>query len=402
MIGRARRAPPPIMLSDTPLLTAIVWLVAVQFMLYAAGWLLSSVMLREERRAVLCWGGFMACIGAGFLLTAQRGEPRSWLAFNGSGIAFLAGLVLFWAGLASFYRRPALQREMLATFAVLAVAQALLGPERDAASWRVLVAYAGNMWVTLRIVTSLFDAVRADYGSRIGWLIASPGLVTVVAFLVPISRQLLNMDEPQELHRLDDSALRSLFVFIVTAAVFNFAFMAMVTHRLLGRLRSLSERDSLTNLFNRRAIEDNLLREWRRWQRRRERFAVLIVDLDHFKQINDTLGHPVGDEALRQVAQRLTAQARETDEVARIGGEEFLVLLPATGRDGALRMAGRLLAQLRGTPLAPSAGGGRLTASIGATLVEAGDADVAAVLARADQALYRAKSQGRDQVVFLP
>ncbi|TXC67182.1 GGDEF domain-containing protein [Piscinibacter aquaticus] len=234
------------------------------------------------------------------------------------------------------------------------------------------------------------------------WTISSPGILTASAFAVPIARQLLNMDVPQELQRLDGSALRSLFVFIIAAAIFNFAFMAMVTHRLLGRLRNLSERDALTNLFNRRAIERDLQREWHRWQRRRERFAVLIVDLDHFKQVNDTLGHPVGDEVLRQTAERLAAHARETDEVARIGGEEFLVLLPATSREGALRVAERLLVQLRAQPLGPAAGGVRMTASIGAALVEAGDTDVAAVLARADRALYGAKSQGRDRVVFLP
>ena len=390
------------MSSEITLLTAIVWLVALQFMLYATGWLLNSAMLREERVAVLCWGGFMACIGAGFLLTALRGEPRTWLAFNGSGIAFLGGLMLLWAGLAAFFRRPSLRREMLATFALLASAQALLGPDRELASWRVLLAYAGNMWVTVRIVGSLHTAVRAEYGPRLLWAIVSPAILIAAAFAIPIARQLANLDEPQELHRLDDIALRSLFVFIVTAAIFNFAFMAMVTHRLLGRLRSLSERDALTNLYNRRAIERDLQREWHRWQRRRERFAVLIVDLDHFKQINDTLGHPVGDEVLRQTAQRLADHARETDEVARIGGEEFLVLLPATSREGALRVAERLLAQLRAQPLTPSAGGVRMTASVGGALVEAGDTDVAAVLARADQALYGAKSQGRDRVVFLP
>lgn len=390
------------MLSEITLLTAIVWLVAVQFMLYATGWLLNSVMLREERAAVLCWGGFMACIGLGFLLTAQRGEPRTWLAFSGSGIAFLGGLMLLWAGLVAFYRRPSLQREMLATFAVLAAGQALLGPDLEHASWRVLLAYSGNMWVTLRIVTSLHGAVRAEYGSRLAWTISSPGVLTAAALAIPIARQLANLDEPQELHHLNDSSLRSLFLFVVAAAIFNFAFMAMVTHRLLGRLRDLSERDSLTQLYNRRAVERDLQREWQRWMRKRDRFAVLVVDLDHFKQINDTLGHPAGDDVLRQIALRLTAQARETDVVARVGGEEFLLLLPASSRDGALRVAERLLAQLREAPLPLSTGSVRMTASIGAALVEAGDADAAAVLARADQALYRAKSQGRDRAVFLP
>ena len=384
------------------LLTAIVWLVAVQFMLYATGWLLNSAMLREERVAVLCWGGFMAGIGAGFLLTAQRGEPRTWLAFNGSGIAFLGGLMLLWAGLVAFYRRPSLRREMLITFAVLAAAQSLLGPERELSSWRVLLAYAGNMWVTLRIVMSLHESVRQEYGPRLAGIIASPGVLIAAAFAVPIARQLANMDEPQELHRLDGNALRSLFVFLVTAAIFNFAFMAMVTHRLLGRLRDLSERDALTNLHNRRAIERELQREWQRWMRKRERFSVLVIDLDHFKRINDTHGHAAGDEVLLQTARRLAAMARETDTVARVGGEEFLLLLPGTQRDGARKVGERLLAQFREQPMMFSGTPLPITASIGVSQVEAGDADAAAVLARADQALYRAKDQGRDRLVMLP
>ncbi|MGE4050182.1 MAG: GGDEF domain-containing protein [Piscinibacter sp.] len=387
---------------ETSLLTAIVWLVAVQFMLYATGWLLNSAMLREERVAVLCWGGFMACIGAGFLLTAQRGEPRTWLAFNGSGIAFLGGLLLLWAGLVAFYRRPSLRREMLVTFAVLAAAQSLLGPEAELSSWRVLLAYAGNMWVTLRIVMSLHASVRQEYGLRLAGIIASPAVLIAAAFAVPIARQLANMDEPQELHRLDGSAMRSLFVFLVTAAIFNFAFMAMVTHRLLGRLRDLSERDALTNLYNRRAIERDLQREWQRWMRKRDRFSVLVVDLDHFKRINDTHGHAAGDEVLLQTARRLAAMARETDTVARVGGEEFLLLLPGTQRDGAWKVAERLLAQLREQPMTFAGQTLPVTASIGVSQVEAGDADPAAVLARADQALYRAKEQGRDRLVLLP
>jgi len=382
--------------------SAIVWLVALQFLLYATGWLLTSLLLRPERKAALCWAGFMACVGAGFLLTAQRGEPRSWLAFNGSGIAFMAGLTLLWAGLADFYGRSALRREMLITATMLASAIGAFGPDLETAPWRVLVTYAGNMWLTARIVSSLYEPIRADYGRRVAWLIASPAVVLAAAFAVPIARQLTQMDQPLELHRLDDIALRSLAVFFIAAALFNFAFMAMVTHRLLGRLRHLSERDALTGLYNRRAVERDLQREWRRWVRRRERFAVLVLDLDHFKRINDTLGHPAGDEVLAQVAQRLAAQARDVDVVARIGGEEFLLLLPGTSRDGALRVGERLLAQLREQPLNAAGSAHTVTVSIGATQVEAGDADTAAVLARADRALYRAKADGRDRVVFLP
>lgn len=387
---------------DSNLLTPMVWLVAGQFGLYAIGWLLSSVLLREERAATLCWAGFMACIGLGFLLITGRGEPRTWLAFNGSGVAFVAGLLLLWAGLLAFYRRPAMHREIVLTFAVVAGVLAFLGPDADDAPLRVLFTYGVNIWVTVRVVISLHGAVKADHGTRKALLIASPGVLIVAAFAVPFTRQLLNLDRPLELHRFDDSNLRSLYIYLGAAAVFSFGFAALVIHRLLSQLRALSDRDALTNLFNRRAMERDLQREWRRWLRKRDRFAVLMLDLDHFKQVNDTHGHPTGDEVLKHTANRLTAQARDTDVVARTGGEEFIVLLPATTRDGAIRVGERLLANLRETPLALSSAHLRVTASIGAAIVEAGDANVDAVLARADQALYRAKAQGRDRVVFLP
>jgi len=388
------------MSTETPLLTHMVWLVALQFLLYATGWLLSSLLLREERAAVLCWAGFMAGIGTGFLVISQRGEPRSWLAFNGSGLVFIGGLLLLWAGLVAFYRHRAKRRELLITFGVLALLLGAIDPGLEQAPWRVLLTYGANMWVVVRAVSTLHPLVVAEHGRRVSWLLAGQGVLIVAAFAIPFTRQLLNMDRPLEIHRFDDTNLRSLYVFIVTAAIFNFGFMAMVTHRLLGRLRELSHRDALTGLYNRRAIEQDLQREWRRWRRRRDGFALLVLDLDHFKRINDSHGHAAGDEVLVQTARRLTARARDTDTVARTGGEEFLVLMPGTDLAGAARAGERMLAQLREQPVAWNSTPLPVTASIGVAQVEKGDDDIAAVLARADQALYRAKAEGRDRVVL--
>jgi len=174
----------------------------------------------------------------------------------------------------------------------------------------------------------------------------------------------------------------------------------VVTHRLLARLRDLSHRDALTGLFNRRAVEQELQREWRRWRRRRDGFALLSIDLDHFKQINDTHGHAGGDQVLIETSRRLLAHARDTDTVARTGGEEFLVLLPCTDLQGAALAAERLLAHLRQHPITLAGVAVQATASIGIAQVMEGDADVAAALTRADRALYRAKTEGRDRLVL--
>jgi diguanylate cyclase (GGDEF)-like protein len=390
------------MSTDTPLINSMAWLVALQFLLYATGWLLSSLLLREERTAVLCWAGFLACIGLGFLLTAQRGEPRTWLAFNGSGLAFMGGLVLLWVGLDAFYRRLLRPREPVLTFALLALVLGLIDPGVAAAPLRVVFTYAALIYLAVRLVIAPRQLGTGSDERRSAWLNAIPGVLIIVAFSVPLFRQLANMDRALEIHRFDATNLRSMYLFTAAAAVFNFGFMAMVTRRLLTRLRDLSNRDPLTSLLNRRALEEDLQREWRRWQRTGQAFAVVVLDLDHFKHVNDSLGHAVGDEVLVQTAQRLLAQARKSDSVARIGGEEFLVLMPEANGAGALAAAERLRRAIADLPYDHTGQPLVVTVSIG--LAEAGpeDVDVLAPLRRADAALYEAKRNGRNRVVVAP
>jgi diguanylate cyclase (GGDEF)-like protein len=168
--------------------------------------------------------------------------------------------------------------------------------------------------------------------------------------------------------------------------------------RMTRRLQAASLQDSLTGLPNRRVIEARLKHEWRRWARHAAPFTVLAVDLDHFKQVNDTHGHLAGDEMLVQVGQRLLAGVREVDTVARTGGEEFLLLLPDTDAAAALAAAERVRACVGDEPLRVRGQSLRMTTCVGVAQVVDGDADVAAVLARADAALYRAKAAGRNRV----
>lgn len=389
------------MTTDPAVLTSLVWLAAMQFLLYAAGWMLCSFILRDEQRAILCWAGFMACIGLGFVLTTQRGEPRTWLAFNGSGVAFIAGLGLLWAGLASFYRRGGRSgREPLFTVGVLAAALLAMDATTEHAPFRVLLTYAADMWITLRIVRTFQQELTATHGRRLSLILPFPGYLIAVAFAIPFTRQLLNMDAPVEMHRFDHSNLRLIYIVTASAAVFNFGFMTLVTYRLVGRLRDLSQRDALTGLFNRRAMEQSLSVEWQRWRRSGSRFALVALDLDHFKRVNDQHGHPSGDAVLVETARRLMHHARAADVVARTGGEEFLIMLPDTDLDGARIVADRLLMDLRDHPVEHGALRLAVTASVGVARAEAEDVDVNAVVARADRALYRAKREGRDRVAL--
>jgi len=185
------------------------------------------------------------------------------------------------------------------------------------------------------------------------------------------------------------------------ALVLAMTMIAVVVYSLRSRadklLRVLEDQalaDALTGLANRRSFDDELARAGVRAERRAEPLALLTIDLDHFKAINDTWGHAVGDQALQAVAQAMQAVAREEDVTARLGGDEFVMLLRADA-DGALRVAQALRARVSETTTLAC---GAPTLSIGVAVLP-DDADTVEGLMKAsDAALYEAKSAGRDRI----
>jgi diguanylate cyclase (GGDEF)-like protein len=190
-----------------------------------------------------------------------------------------------------------------------------------------------------------------------------------------------------------------LYIHLVMSILASFIAGYMVVTRLVRKLQHLSHHDSLTGLLNRRAIEYLLSRESQRLQRFGEHFSLLILDIDHFKRINDRLGHAAGDAVLCAVAQTLQAHAREVDRVARFGGEEFCVLLPHTLHDGALLAAERLREAVNQISIPWNDEVITVTISSGVATADNPEEDLEALLQRADQALYRAKDEGRNRVV---
>jgi diguanylate cyclase (GGDEF)-like protein len=165
------------------------------------------------------------------------------------------------------------------------------------------------------------------------------------------------------------------------------------------QLERLSITDSLTGLRNRRFAEWFLARELERVRRHGNRLSVCLADIDHFKRVNDEHGHPIGDSALRHVAQLLAAPVRKTDAAARWGGEEFLIGLAQVPLGGAQALAERLRATIEATPLVlPNGRLLELTVSIGVAEIVRTDISPEDLVAAADRALYQAKDGGRNRV----
>jgi two-component system, cell cycle response regulator len=168
--------------------------------------------------------------------------------------------------------------------------------------------------------------------------------------------------------------------------------------RLIRELESLSRTDALTGAGNRRSFDEALGHEMARAKRHGQPLSLVMLDIDHFKRINDAHGHPGGDEVLRAVAATLRATLRDGDVLFRYGGEEFAVLLPYAQGPGAVTAAERMLRAIAAAPVALREGAVRVTASAGVASVLASDADGASLVGRADAALYEAKQAGRNRV----
>ena len=239
---------------------------------------------------------------------------------------------------------------------------------------------------------------------------------TAVGYLGLSVWELLGRDAPQQ-DWLMEAIRFSALVIITIWMSFIGGYIASIRRRLAAqrdalenansKLRELSIRDELTGLYNRRHLTERLEQESERGRRYGQGFSVALIDIDHFKTVNDEHGHAVGDEVLVQFAGILRLQARFIDHVGqapertlgRFGGEEFMIILPGTSLAGAGVCLERMRAAVTQAPFETSAGPVHVTFSAG--LAEQRPDEAAEVLLqRADEALYRAKEGGRDRLVL--
>ena len=239
---------------------------------------------------------------------------------------------------------------------------------------------------------------------RNGAVLTIAGLLAGIALMVYV----LGLVIVRPLERLTAAAAKvaagDLTVDLPVGGTGEVGYLTHVFNTLVGRLREresqaelerLSVTDALTGLYNRRYLMGTLASEAQRSRRLRRPFSVLLADVDHFKQYNDTQGHPAGDAALVKVADILRKQTRAVDCVARYGGEEFLVVLLETTITTAALVAERIRARVAAEPF----DGGRMTVSIGVAECPAHGDTPESLIAGADAALYEAKDGGRDRVV---
>jgi len=383
---------PPLSSHIEPLLS----LVAFAFVLSALGWLTFGALLREDRQAIAHWSAFLLLVGVGLWLGALRDEPRAWLPYNGTNLITVTGFALLRRGTEHFMGTPSSDREQWLLIGTVCLAIALLGPAESRAGTRILLAYGAQGYTMARTLWAIRHALRREFGKSAQVSILVPGAFIGGVLLLQALRQAAQLDHPMEMQRTSGSGHALMFAYLFGASMFSFGFMALVTQRLVQRLRQSSQRDALTGVLNRGAIQEALARENQRARQSAGGFALLLLDADRFKSINDQLGHAAGDRALQHLAAVLASQMRDNDRIGRWGGEEFLVLLPAMSMAEACTLADAIVQRIAALPARWKDAPLPLTVSIGVTAWRPDDLDEHGLVERADQALYSAKMAGRN------
>lgn len=221
------------------------------------------------------------------------------------------------------------------------------------------------------------------------YLLTSPRVALLLTFsgLLLLTLEGSAFDSAEQLHSFWVTAL------VVCACAYVFARNNELQRR---RLEQLAIRDPLTGVKNRRSMDEELQLAVGGYHRNQLSYGLALIDLDHFKMVNDKHGHAVGDRVLLDFVAIIEKSSRRVDQLFRFGGEEFVLLLPGVDKEGLTRATEQLQRVVRQHLKSPS---GPVTASFGLALLEDSD-DSESWLGRADEALYQAKEQGRDRIVF--
>ena len=332
---------------------------------------------------------------AGLLLLSLRGLIPGIASVVAANVLIMAGLLVHWIGLRRFLRQPG-----PGVWPFLTIL-----PAMTTALWWW---YSMTPNLGLRIVTISFSVALASLLMARD-LFGPERRLPVLRFLMLLflanaafflMRATLTLAYPPRPDFLAADTLTQ--VTMLYLVIFYFAlplsYFLLIHDELRGELHRQASHDHLTGIPNRRAFHMLARHEIGRARRTFDPLSMLLLDLDHFKQVNDRFGHAAGDKVLRDFSSLLTAAVREQDIVCRFGGEEFVILLPGTGPAGALALAERIRSLAESRPVEFSGNRINYTVSIGIALSTTDDMTIESVLERADRALYRAKSEGRNRV----
>ena len=340
------------------------------------------------------WAIALVMVATGSMLGFGLGLLPTVLSITLPRILFPAGLLLVYVGTQRFFGLTPRFKSWFVLIAVVALVQMWFTFVQPDFSTRLALSNALAACLYVAFANLLRKQGLDTFAKRLLMGVVVSMLCVLVMRLVtliiwPVGENIFNT-APQHLVYVTSFA-----VLVVLKSV---SLVLLASERLHTEVAYLASHDSLTNALTRRHMNEVCAMELERSQRHGHSMALLIMDLDHFKAVNDTHGHQRGDEVLVDFVARVHAFLRRPDQLARFGGEEFVALLPETSLEDALGVAERI----RAACVQAGAAGPACTVSIGVTTNRTANDSVDALIARADAAMYQAKARGRNRVEIAP
>jgi diguanylate cyclase (GGDEF)-like protein len=351
-------------------------------------------------RAVLDWMAAGLALGFGYLighiLQSVEVPVPAWVAGTVANATIGVGLGLILVGVQRYLGMRCWTIPVLVTFGVILVMLLLIPEARETLRSRIIMFSGPYILVVVLAGLLLWKADRP--GMCLFHRVAAMVLLLYAAFLLlrfgyAIFSPALTTSFVQDPFQMTLFLTSMVFGFFITMAL-----LVMMFREKQVELHNLASKDPLTGINNRLGLDRAADRHMEAAREHGTPLSVVLLDIDHFKQINDRHGHQAGDTVLNAMARRIEAVLRNSDNAFRVGGEEFLVLLPGAGLGQARGVAERLRQSIAAEPMAVDDRALWLTASFGVVECRVDEESWAACLQRVDRALYRAKDAGRDRV----
>ena len=374
----------------------ILMLLAVVMVLYQAQ--------RKVYRGFNSWVWSQIMFALGFLLQGTRDFLPGLIFILGGNGAIFAGFIFARRGYRKFFNRKPFSQHDDVIIPMLAIVLLMIFTFwQDRLNIRTVIVSFAVCWMSLRIAWELSIGISKEMKAG-AWFGA---IFFVMAGVITANRGFTAIAHPAQADIFYPSWINvSVYMFaILLVSASTFSSIMLTSTRLEMELKSAQEEmallahtDHLTGLYNRRYFMEYAQREFVRARRFNQSVSILFADLDHFKEINDTYGHTIGDNVLKRVGEIVQSQVRQVDLSARFGGEEFIILLIQGTVETIPNIAYRIWKTIEDDTLEVDDRQIPYTISIGVTSLQPEDTSIQDVIDRADEALYRAKENGRNQV----
>ena len=373
-------------------------LLALVLFFFASVWWACARYTSNDRLYCLQSAAYTLCWSIGVILISLRWCLPEWVGYSLSNFVILLGFVYLVLSIETYYRLESSRLSLIFLLVFSALLLIIIGPTKDSQFDRLVVLGSSSGLCCIIAMKRGLKPLWREHGTRVAWAMGFIGIIATSLWILRVEMAAYMQSNELDLIAASNFNLYALYLIWLIAICFQGSMLFLLITRNARKIEALSTKDFLTGAHNRLGLE----KVWQRILDTHKTLAVVILDIDHFKKINDTHGHDVGDQILKLVVARTHGVLRQEDKLARFGGEEFVIILPGADVEQAVRFAERVRVaietdhfQLRDVAIS-------VTASFGVAGQElVGDrGDLYELVRVADEALYHAKGNGRNRVVM--